>query len=200
MRRFYEKGSTIELVIIGVLVVAVAGLLAWKFMGGTSSPTNAADTSAKTNTVASNTGSSATPTKEEPTKTGTPEVDLSKYLVLDDWGVKFPLLQDGTTVMYRQYSFNGGIVYGFTTKAVDALGERCKQSTTDAATNLVIIQRQKEKITQAVGLTDLNNGQKLGDYYYYMSSAQGGCSEQNTKLQNDDWQKMRSFGQSIQLK
>lgn len=45
MRTSYKQGSAVELIIIGILVLAVAGLLVWKFVGGTSKSTDATSSS-----------------------------------------------------------------------------------------------------------------------------------------------------------
>jgi hypothetical protein len=61
MNRKYTHGNAAELVIIGVLVLAVAGLLVWKFVGGkdTTSDTSSANTttgnSSKTNDASAST-------------------------------------------------------------------------------------------------------------------------------------------------
>lgn len=53
MNRKYTHGNAAELVIIGVLVLAVAGLLVWKFVGGKSSTsdTTSTNTSAKSSST-----------------------------------------------------------------------------------------------------------------------------------------------------
>ncbi len=165
-----EKGNVIEIVIIGVLVLAVAGLLVWRFIGNNNTK-NAANTpqSSATASVPSTTG------KEEQTTGGTENTtNMSTsnpnegYIVIDDWGVRFKYSGSGEVQYYKN-----GQAYSFTTAAAKKIAGCSEQP----FASLGSLSRSTESSTMTE--TSLNNGAKIGDYYYYYSHPQFMCAEKD---------------------
>lgn len=181
-----QRGST-HVVVIAVLIVIILGLVGYLFWNNFVAKKDSTNQSASTSTASK---SSAVATSS-PTATKSP--DLTGYLVLDDWKVKFKLPSNSGEILYfsdtqntdNRYDAN---YYGFTTKLVDALGDSCSKSTATLGPVIYLgtLRRTKNKIDvegMPSGPYPLNNNQPINSYYYYVNNAQATCSENGSDLQ-----------------
>ncbi|MFZ1801597.1 MAG: hypothetical protein WAW62_02420 [Candidatus Saccharimonas aalborgensis] len=115
-------------------------------------------------------------------KTDLLAVDTSKYLVLEDWGVKMLLPSFEKAFVYKKISMNGKDAYAFTTKAIDNLGGDCALASTNNGT-LVVVWRESQSSDQ-IDSPRLNGGKPINGYYYYRSGSFAPCSEENNSTVN----------------
>ena len=191
MKKSNQIGSA-HVAIIGVLVVALLGALGYIFYQNFIQK-NSPDSS---KTATSNAAASL---PEQQKAIAKPEVvDEAKYLILDDWGVRFKLPQDGVSVLYKKTTGNGMVTYGFNTQAVDALGGYC---TLDKASGgLAAVTRESAKLVDYASMKPLNNNEPIGGYYYYMSGSQAPCSDSNQALEMSERQKLMNMLETIESK
>lgn len=94
------------------------------------------------------------------------KVDSNKgYLVLKDWEVRFK--ESSQPVEYRSKE-NG--TYLFTTSKWKSLADACMNKGVELGRSTT----EQSKGTEQV---PLNDGEKVGDYYYYQQSSLGTCSD-----------------------
>lgn len=155
-----EQGNVIELVIIGVLVVAVIGLLVWRFVDGSKKTSDAADTSTQT---AQNTQTNSETKITEQSSTSEQTDPNKGYIVLDDWGVRFKPA-NSETVQYAKSED----AYEFTTATAQKIND-CSRS------YLWLVGRRTTK-DEVMNGQIMNNGNKVGDHYYYKYHTQEMCA------------------------
>jgi len=190
-----QSGFAHLMVVTTVLALAVIGLLGFVFWQNFIQP--------KTDSAKS--GSSTVDDKSKTTpSTNTPAVttDANKdYLVLDDWGVKFKLPTNlgNNQIKYYQKTntYSGDRYYEFSTSRVEALGGACL-STDPSYTSLGALSRMTSPSTATASAPELAS--KIGDYYYYYSHPQAGCSDSNASIQLEDTNMMQSFLMSVEKK
>lgn len=168
-----EKGNVIELVIIIVLVLAVTGLLVWRFVDSnkTASTTNNTDTATvKTEQIPNQSGTQSTTQQTNPNE---------GYIVIDDWGVRFK--PEGSS----KYTFSkvSSADYGFSTSTLEALGKYCTAS--EGKVNLVRHTSPSAPQNEVNYGTPLHGGVPINGYYYfYLGPQSAGCSD-NTPSNQD---------------
>lgn len=114
-----------------------------------------------------------------------------RYLVLEDWRVKFKISSDIDEVRYYKKTDPNPDVneyYELSTKRVENLGERCVEPNMDGyATRLASIERSKVKIEGPHPSTAyVNNNEPINGYYYYVSRPQSLCASGNVEMQMSD--------------
>jgi hypothetical protein len=141
------------------------------------------------------------PNQQNPSKKQT--VIDKGYLVLDDWKVKMKLPTNGTEVTYYKINSDAGGEYEFSTKAVESLGESCKEptQTSSSVTRLATLLRFNAKdVSEASAPEPINNEELIGDYYYYVAGAQSTCASTNMDIQVKDRQTILDMLKTTQLK
>ncbi len=189
-----EQGNVIELVIIGVLVLVIAGLVVWRFMGGSSNTTNSSSQDSTTSQEAATTNSSDT--KNSTSQAADPN---EGYVVIAGWGVRFKTISGFSVKYYKAPDSSGYELYEFTTPTVEAL-DGCSGKNTAGRINAYLggVERTTEKLdleNMASAPKALYNGNKIGNYYYYYSHPQALCSmsDADTATETAQTATMQSF-------
>lgn len=170
-----EQGNVIELVIIGVLVLVIVGLVAWRFWGGNSGSTN--DSSQDTTTSQSTSSADSSNT----TGSASQDSDSNKgYIVISDWGVRFKTISGFSVNYYKAPDTSGYELYEFTTPTVEAL-DGCSGKNSSGRINAFLggVERTTEKLdleNMASAPSALYNGNIIDNYYYYYYHPQALCS------------------------
>lgn len=151
-----EKGNAIELVIIGVLALGIIGLIVWRFVDN--------------NKPSVDTNTNSQTSLDEQITDAQREENRTYYVVLNDWGVRF---KTTTTeqIQYQMRDSSSG-AYDFTTATAKSISD-CSNSW------LWSIDRHSTKDEVMNGLI-LNNGNKIGDYYYYSYHTQEMCARSSS--------------------
>lgn len=149
--------------------------------------TNSQNVDGKTTGTVSTTTNTTTPTattKSTSTTTATPANSNAGYLVLSDWGVKFklPTTLGSNKVTYYKEQADGGY-YAFSTTRVEALGERCSNSSAEGFMPLGIVSRSTTKADFYASATLIG---QIDGYYYVYSSTQDNCSGADLSAQTQD--------------
>lgn len=142
--------------IIAILVLAVIGLLVWRFVGNSTETTGTQASSSQSSSV---------------------QTDPNKgYVVLDDWGVRFKPT-DSTTYTYAKVTDTSDDIYGFSTDVLAAMGKYCVASEGRKGS---VIRRTTADVSGVVGDPGqlLNTSAMINGYYYYYTGPQSaGCTD-----------------------
>lgn len=140
----------------------------------------------------------AQPGAQNPTSPDEPkDVTLDKrYLVLEDWGVRFTIPEGLEGVKYYKKHDWG---YYFTTERVEAIGSQdgdiCDGSSSGAYT-LVAVSRTKEALPKETDPKPLPNT-PIDGYYYYWDGSHSVCSDKSMDIQTEDRKKIETMVQTI---
>lgn len=159
-----EQGSA-HVVIISVLVVALIGAIGFIFWQNVLQPKSLDDSTNKS------TDSSKSSSKSD--KKTTPSDPNKGYVVLDDWGVRFKEINSAVSwskTSVNSYNKSNANTYYFTTDAWKSLPDACN-------TEIALIRTTEKDTTMASPPIALNNGEKIGNYYYYYLSPQDACGD-----------------------
>lgn len=166
MKKHQEQGNVVEVVIIVVLVLAVVGLVVWRFM----------DTGKKADedTAKQTTSETANTENAQPDATS---ASNEGYVVIEDWSVKIPLSSSLKDLSYTHKK-------GYTLFTSTTLASFC--SSENGESNQVIVQRGKAEdavLTETGGNStsireylEGNPGAlyiKVGDYYFIQPAFRG---------------------------
>lgn len=137
------------------------------------------------------------PAKSEPPIAETPSTDIDdkRYLVLEEWGVRFEVPEGLEGVRYYKTSDN---LYQFTTQRVEALGDICDEPN-DRGTDASRL-GGLGRTTKPDWNTDENpplGGGAIEGYYYYYQGAQSICSTRDVDAQYQDKQLIESMIKSL---
>lgn len=195
-----EQGNVIELVIIGVLVLAVIGLVVWRFVG-TSNDSRLSQQNQTITTPSTATDKEESTTAEVLENSSTSSNANEGYIVLDDWGVRFKPVDNSVIKYYKDSTIEN--LYMFTTATVLAL-DGC-DGAGDTSGLLGSVQRSKVKFdleNMSSPPSAMNNGNKIGDYYYYYGHPQALCSktDKDNKIEVAQVNMMRTFLGTIEAK
>ena len=180
--RINEKGSIVHIVVVIVLVVALLGALGFIFWQNT----RPSDSSEKSTNEANTTSQS---TKNDDTETSSADLNEG-YLVIDSWNVRFKPM--GAAKVSYESKGNG---YWVTTDKWKNFGGICD------ANGGVLLERSMEKSTiLASPPRPLNNEEKIGDYYYYYSGPQSGCSDDHANEETVEYQIIKDLLSTIESK
>lgn len=178
MKTRSQTGSAHVLVTV-ILVVALLGALGFIFWQNFATKKNVAATNATAQTITSTTAAPAVSQAAQPaTATQAPAApapaDMTKYVTLDTWAVKFAAPTDGTTV---QWAASDSSTIGFSTNHLTT-GELCNAQNGAAGTLVRSTSAPVQK--NGVSETVLNNGQPINGYYYAFDLPNGQhCDDTN---------------------
>jgi len=167
-RNVREQGSAHLIIIVALVVILIGalGFIAWQNFG----PDTTEKTST-TETVETDTAEVFEP-EEEAVK---PELTGTKYLVISDWGVKFPYIGN----VEIKIGEKSAKTIGLTTDQLIKYGDDC--STTGgglivrgfAGDNAYVAGEETYADLYAKGMVG-----KIGDYYYMYQASQALCDKQ----------------------
>lgn len=164
MKKLNKKGfSAVELVLLLVLVLAIAGVgyYIYKAKKNTDSAYN--------NAANAQTITKQTTTKPKTTATNT-ITDTNRnvdYLVIKEWGVKFKLPSNLTSMSYEVH---GNLVYLGATQ-LEALASTC--TVQDMALGNL------QRATDTSAFNPAQKTIKIGNYYYGYNNPQSSCTDSN---------------------
>lgn len=170
-----ESGSA-HVILISLLIIIILGLLGFVFWQNyvQKKPVSSVDTASQVANSSKAKDSQGTSRNND-------------YITLSDWGVKFNKSQLKSEVVVTKVSDEFGNFYDFTTKRVQAIGGMCAGSgSTGRSYALASIARSATKNDEPIGSDAVNNNLPIGGYYYYVSAAQGACSEESKDIQGQD--------------
>jgi hypothetical protein len=155
MIRKQERGSVVEIVIIGVLLLVIAGLVVWRIMDA-NKPENK-DTNTSTTTSKTELPNDAVTEKKVDPNEG--------YVVINDWGIRFKPVSAEKILYWK--SSDGSDTYYFSTESVKKMNG-CSDASLYSLTRL----KSKDVMTGIY----LKDGNKVGDYYYNINHAHQVCT------------------------
>ena len=157
-----ERGNVLEIVIIAVLVLAVVGLVVWRFIDGNKTKTE--DSSKQTSSQTADTDT--TPTGD--TNTMNPNAG---YIVIEEWGIRFKV----TGAAQYEYAKMPSGSYGFSTAVLNSLGQYC---TAVFGAGGIVDRRTTVNSEDATGWGEpLNGGKPINGYYYFLQGPQAACAD-----------------------
>jgi hypothetical protein len=166
-------GSAVELVIIGVLVVAVAGLVVWRFLESGVKP-------------AATTAQTAKTTQATQTSTTTASSDV-KYLVVKEWNVQFPY-ESSDTLSYVMHTNGDNITVvssqlqsQYATCDTYGAGQINRVAATDAA-----FFGDGATVAATYGTNESNGLGILDGKYYIFMHDQAVCGLTGSEIYTDD--------------
>lgn len=180
MSKKSEKGNVIELVVIGVLLLAVIGLVVWRVIDNNKKSDANTQTTQTSQTETTTSNESTTNSDSQP-KT-TQQTDPNKdYIVLDDWGVRFK----PSGGMQFSYAKTAEGNYGFSTSVLEGLGKYCYAS--EGGRGALLRSESKDPSGGTMLGLALNNEQPINGFYYYMQGPQSaGCGDYEPTQQQVD--------------
>lgn len=180
--------------IVAAVVVIALGIGSYMFLQ---------DRADKQNSNTGNTDSPSAPSTEEPVdKEPGEEPADGRYLVLEDWGVRFTIPEGLEGIKY--YYNNKYDSYGFTTERVERLGGNCKEPVEDSwlgVIRLAGVNRSTEPRPDDSYMAPypLNGNQPINSYYYSYTLAQSTCAQTDSEgLQQIDRQLFGDMVKSIE--
>lgn len=187
-----EKGNVIELIIIGVLVLAVVGLIAWRFLGNNNKSGDSPNTTETSQTANKTSDSTSTSTSQQ--------TDQNKgYIVISDWGVRFKNVNGVAVNYYKAPNTSNRELYEFSTPTIEALtGCSGKNSSGRINGYLGGVERTTERYdleNMASAPSALYGGNKIGNYYYYYYHPQAFCSmsDSDAKIEAAQAESVQNF-------
>jgi hypothetical protein len=133
----------------------------------------------------SNETSESTTNNSNSTESETIEIDADRYLVIEEWGIKYRIPDtiydirysvDGDNLRFYPTRLNEPLVFGATMADNDAI------YSIDGFMNCLLVSVSRSNIqTNEVGI----DGIKLGDYYYHNWTNNGGCEVGNGTWANN---------------
>lgn len=164
-----NKYATITIILAALLVVLMA-LGAWYVINSTQSQ----DTPQNVQQQSS----------QEPQEEGQNSEEV-EYVNLEDWGVAFEQPETLEITFYKG-SDSGIDSYEFSTKAVEALGGQCIATSDHSAMSIASIVRETSAEGERLNSIEVNNGEPINGYYYYIYGSHSLCSEEGGDIQTAD--------------
>ncbi len=156
-----ERGNVLEIIIIAVLVLAVIGLVVWRFIDGNN--TNTEGNSKQTISVTTNNDTAVVDTNQANPNEG--------YIVIEEWGIRFKVM-GSTKYEYAKMSSES---YGFATTELSSLGQYC---TAAYGGRGIIVRKTTANPEEGLGWGEpLNGGKPINGYYYFLQGPQSWCAD-----------------------